>query len=72
MAPKKENSFPFQGIPDYFYFDSGRIGRSPLIRKVLEDRFGSKVKVHLSDKVTGKLKKLQGLPFNTTNQQFPI
>lgn len=57
MAPKKDASFPFQGIPNCFYFDPGRMGRSPLIKKVLEDRLGGEVRVHQSDKATGKLKK---------------
>lgn len=57
MAPKQEPSFPFQGIPGCFYFDQGRMGRSPLVKKVLEDRLGSIVRVHRSDRTTGKLKK---------------
>lgn len=57
MAPKKDASFPFQGIPNCFYFDPGRMGRSPLIKKILEDRLGGKVRVHQSDSMTGKLKK---------------
>lgn len=57
MAAKKDPTFPFQGIPDCFYFDPGQMGRSPLIKKVLEDRLGSEVRVHQSDKATGKLKK---------------
>lgn len=57
MAAKKDASFPFQGIPDCFYFDPGRIGRSPLVNKILEEKLGSVVKVHQSDKATGKLVK---------------
>jgi hypothetical protein len=57
MAPKKESQFPFQGIPQCFYFDPGRVGVSPLVKQVLEEKLGSKVRVHLSDRATGKLKK---------------
>ncbi|MBF0232946.1 MAG: transposase family protein [Desulfamplus sp.] len=57
MAQKKDKSFPFQGIPDCFYFDPGRIGTSPLVKRVLEEKLGSKVRVHQSDRQTGKLKK---------------
>lgn len=57
MAEKTDPSFPFQGIPDCFYFDPGRIGTSPVVRKVLEEKMGSRVRVHQSDKATGRLKK---------------
>lgn len=57
MAPKTDNRFPFQGIPDCFYFDPGRIGSSPLIKRVLEEKLGSKVRIHRSDSSTGKLRK---------------
>ena len=57
MAPKEESEFPFQGIPQCFYFDPGRVGVSPLVKRILEEKLGSKVRVHLSDSTTGKLRK---------------
>ena len=57
MADKNDPAFPFQGIPEGFYFDQGRIGVSPLVKRVLEEKLGSTVRVHQSDKTTGKLRK---------------
>ena len=57
MAEKKNPSFPFQGIPECFYFDPGRVGASALVRRVLKEKLLSNVRVHQSDKAVGKLKK---------------
>ena len=57
MAGKGDPSFPFQGIPECFYFDPGPLVRTPLLSLVLGEKLGSRVRVHCSDSATGKLKK---------------
>lgn len=72
MADKNDPSFPFQGIPDCFYFDPGPVGASPLVKRVLEEKLGSKVRIHQSDRSTGKRKKAARAKGKIEKQFLPL
>ncbi|WP_448956670.1 IS481 family transposase [Labrys neptuniae] len=46
MAPKPEDSMPFQGIPDTIYLDNGPVARSRVFQNVMES-LGVKVMTHI-------------------------
>lgn len=72
MSAKKEENFPFQGIPKMLYMDNGPIARSSVFNKVM-GYLGVEVRTHLpqgSDgrRVTARAKGKVERPFRTVKE----
>ncbi|MGH2416524.1 MAG: IS481 family transposase, partial [Microcystaceae cyanobacterium] len=72
MSAKKEENFPFQGIPKMLYMDNGPIGKSSVFQKVMS-YLGVEVRTHLpqgSDgrRVTARAKGKVERPFRTVKE----
>jgi hypothetical protein len=72
MSAKKEETFPFQGIPKMLYMDNGPIARSSVFNKVMS-YLGVEVRTHLpqgSDgrRVTARAKGKVERPFRTVKE----
>jgi hypothetical protein len=72
MSAKKEENFPFQGIPKMLYMDNGPIARSSVFNKVMS-YLGVEVRTHMparSDgrRVTARAKGKVERPFRTVKE----
>jgi len=72
MAPKSEESLPFQGIPAMLYLDNGPIAKSRVFRRVM-DYLGIEVRTHMpqrkdSRKATARAKGKVERPFRTVKE----
>jgi hypothetical protein len=72
MAPKSNESLPFQGIPAMLYLDNGPIAKSRVFRQVM-DYLGIDVRTHLpqkkgSRKATARAKGKVERPFRTVKE----
>ena len=72
MAPKTDESLPFQGIPAMLYLDNGPIAKSRLFRRVM-DYLGIDVRTHMpqrkdSRKATARAKGKVERPFRTVKE----
>lgn len=72
MSAKKEENFPFQGIPKMLYMDNGPIARSSVFQKVMSC-LGVEIRTHLpqgSDgrRVTARAKGKVERPFRTVKE----
>jgi len=72
MAPKGEESLPFQGIPAMLYLDNGPIAKSRVFRRVM-DYLGIDVRTHMpqrkdSRKATARAKGKVERPFRTVKE----
>jgi hypothetical protein len=72
MAPKSEESLPFQGIPAMLYLDNGPIAKSRVFRRVM-DYLGIDVHTHMpqkkdSRKATARAKGKVERPFRTVKE----
>jgi hypothetical protein len=72
MAPKSNESLPFQGIPAMLYLDNGPIAKSRVFRRVM-DYLGIDVRTHMpqkkgSRKATARAKGKVERPFRTVKE----
>jgi hypothetical protein len=72
MAPKSDESLPFQGIPAMLYLDNGPIAKSRVFRRVM-DYLGIDVRTHMpqkksSRKATARAKGKVERPFRTVKE----
>ena len=72
MAPKSEESLPFQGIPAMLYLDNGPIAKSRVFRRVM-DYLGIDVRTHMPQrkdgrKATARAKGKVERPFRTVKE----
>jgi hypothetical protein len=72
MSAKKEEDFPFQGIPQMLYMDNGPIARSGIFQKVM-GYLGVEVRTHLPQgkdgrRVTARAKGKVERPFRTVKE----
>jgi len=72
MAPKNDESLPFQGIPAMLYLDNGPIAKSRVFRRVM-DYLGIDVRTHMpqrkdSRKATARAKGKVERPFRTVKE----
>jgi len=72
MSPKKEENFPFQGIPKMLYMDNGPIARSSVFQKVMSC-LGVELRTHLPQgtdgrRVTARAKGKVERPFRTVKE----
>jgi hypothetical protein len=72
MSAKKEENFPFQGIPQMLYMDNGPIARSGIFQKVMS-YLGVEVRTHLPQgkdgrRVTARSKGKVERPFRTVKE----
>jgi len=72
MAPKNDESLPFQGIPAMLYLDNGPIAKSRVFRRVM-DYLGIDVRTHMprsknSRKATARAKGKVERPFRTVRE----
>jgi hypothetical protein len=74
MSAKKEEDFPFQGIPRMLYMDNGPIARSGVFQKVMS-YLGVEVRTHLPQgqdgrRVTARSKGKVERPFRTVKEML--
>ena len=72
MSEKKNNEFPFQGIPSMIYMDNGPISRSRVFQKVM-NYLGVEVRTHVPKgkdgrRVTARAKGKVERPFRTVKE----
>jgi hypothetical protein len=72
MAPKSDESLPFQGIPAMLYLDNGPIAKSRVFRRVM-DYLGIDVRTHMPQrkdgrKATARAKGKVERPFRTVKE----
>ncbi len=72
MSPKKDVEFPFQGIPDMIYMDSGPIAKSLVFQQVMK-YLGVEIQTHLPQgkdgrRITARAKGKVERPFRTVKE----